>query len=211
MRALILLLGWIHLSMSCSPCSPVSLTESDNCIKIYSRDEWGARPPVQESDRTEDLLPYVFVHHSAMDECDSVESCSQAVRDIQNLHMDGNSWWDIGYSFLIGGDGSVFEGRGWNIQGAHTSGFNSVGYGVCFLGDFTLKQPTQAAIQAYHNLVFCMRDQNKIRPDYKMFGHRQTKPQGGTECPGDTLYPIIQSWPGWEDCTVEDENCLSNS
>ena len=33
------------------------------------------------------------------------------------------------------------------LQGAHTAGFNSVGYGVCFLGDFTLKQPTQVAIQ----------------------------------------------------------------
>jgi hypothetical protein len=33
---------------------------------------------------------------------------------------------DIGYSFLIGGDGNVYEGRGWDRLGAHTEGFNSV-------------------------------------------------------------------------------------
>ena len=33
-------------------------------------------------------------------------------------------WDDIGYSFMIGGDGSVFEGRGWDRVGAHTYGFN---------------------------------------------------------------------------------------
>ena len=31
---------------------------------------------------------------------------------------------DIGYNFLIGGDGIVYEGRGWNKQGAHTKGNN---------------------------------------------------------------------------------------
>jgi len=30
-------------------------------------------------------------------------------------------WMDLGYSFLVGGDGKVYEGRGWNHQGAHTA------------------------------------------------------------------------------------------
>ena len=38
-------------------------------------------------------------------------------------------WSDIGYSFLVGGDGKVYEGRGWNHVGAHTSGYNSEGIG----------------------------------------------------------------------------------
>jgi hypothetical protein len=29
---------------------------------------------------------------------------------------------DIGYSFLIGGDGNVYEGRGWDRVGSHTIG-----------------------------------------------------------------------------------------
>ena len=56
-------------------------------------------------------------------------------------------------SFLIGGDGHVYEGRGWNVQGAHTQGFNTKGYGVCFIGNFMEKNPTQAAVDAFHSLA----------------------------------------------------------
>jgi N-acetylmuramoyl-L-alanine amidase len=38
-------------------------------------------------------------------------------------------WMDLGYSFLVGGDGQVYEGRGWNHSGAHTYGYNSRGVG----------------------------------------------------------------------------------
>ena len=100
-------------------------------------------------------------------------------------------------SFLIGGDGNVYEGRGWNIQGAHTGGFNTEGYGVCFLGNFMDHNPNTAAIAAYHSLVRCMVEEGKIMEEYEMYGHRQTKPPGGTECPGDTLYNTIQGWEGW--------------
>ncbi len=34
----------------------------------------------------------------------------------------------------------------------------------------------------------------KISDAYEMYGHRQA---GQTACPGDTLYPTIQSWPHW--------------
>lgn len=36
---------------------------------------------------------------------------------------------DIGYSFMIGGNGEVFEGRGWDRTGGHTLNYNSIGYG----------------------------------------------------------------------------------
>ena len=55
------------------------------------------------------------MHHSAEKECFDLDSCIAEVRFIQNLHMDKNDWDDIGYSFLIGVDGRVYEGRGWNV------------------------------------------------------------------------------------------------
>lgn len=41
---------------------------------------------------------------------------------MQTYHIESKSWDDIGYNFLVGGDGSVYEGRGWDKQGAHTKG-----------------------------------------------------------------------------------------
>ena len=89
------------------------------------------------------------MHHSALDECFNFDDCAAEVRAIQDLHIDGNSWNDIGYSFLIGGDGNVYEGRGWNVQGAHTQGFNDVGYGIDFMGNFIDHLPPDISMQAY--------------------------------------------------------------
>ena len=83
------------------------------------------------------------------------------------------------------------------MQGAHTGGFNTVGYGLCFLGDFTSHNPSPPALAAYTRLVNCAVETGKIVAEYRMFGHRQTKPEGGTECPGDSLYSTIQTWPHW--------------
>ena len=87
--------------MHCYHSSQLTITYTDAgvrlCPRLVTRSEWGARNPVEESDSLPDLLPMMFVHHSSMEECWDLESCSQAVRDIQDLHIDGNGWWDIGY------------------------------------------------------------------------------------------------------------------
>jgi len=51
--------------------------------------------------------------------------------------MDQKEWADIGYNFLVGEDGNVYEGRGWDKQGAHSKLFNSKSIGICIIGDYT--------------------------------------------------------------------------
>lgn len=78
-----------------------------------------------------------MVHHGGLKNyCHDEESCSAIARDYQNLHIDRNGWEDIGYNFLIGEDGHVYEGRGWDKVGAHAPGYNFQSIGVCFMGDF---------------------------------------------------------------------------
>lgn len=43
------------------------------------------------------------------------------MRLVQKWHIDSRLG-DIAYHFVIGGDGYVFEGRGFDIIGAHTFG-----------------------------------------------------------------------------------------
>ena len=57
------------------------------------------------------------------------------------------------FSFLIGSDGSIYEGRGWNQTGAHIAGFNRCSISVSFLGNFNDHNPTLMAQGAYHRLV----------------------------------------------------------
>jgi len=154
-------------------------------------------------------LPFFFVHHTVSQECDDLTSCSARLRSIQNFHMNGRGWSDIGYSFLVGSDGRIYEGRGFNVAGAHTPPFNSRGYAVSFIGDFSAKSPTPAALRAAQDLILvrwrtplqlliegfkCAKRKSKISSTYEVFGHRQTK---NTACPGNRLYAIIQTWPRW--------------
>ncbi|KAJ8020103.1 Peptidoglycan-recognition protein SC2 [Holothuria leucospilota] len=164
-----------------SGTSPVA-----GCPNIISRAEWGARDPA-DSTYMAPPVDHFVVHHSAGSTCDSVESCSTIVRAIQNYHMDSNGWWDIGYSFLIGGDGNVYEGRGWDVVGAHAgvTEYNSNGIGVCMLGDFTDSMPTQAALNALESFVDCCVSRSKLASDYNVVGHRDVR---NTQCPGDRFY-----------------------
>jgi N-acetylmuramoyl-L-alanine amidase len=51
--------------------------------------------------------------------------------------MNAQRWPDIGYNFLVGEDGNVYEGRGWDAVGAHAVPYNSNSIGICVIGDFT--------------------------------------------------------------------------
>jgi N-acetylmuramoyl-L-alanine amidase len=54
--------------------------------------------------------------------------------------MDTKKWSDIGYNFLVGEDGNVYEGRGWGKKGAHSIPFNSKSIGICIIGNYSSKR-----------------------------------------------------------------------
>lgn len=42
--------------------------------------------------------------------------------------------------FAIGGDGKVYEGRGFNVLGAHSPKYNDISIGICLIGNWEGKQ-----------------------------------------------------------------------
>lgn len=44
------------------------------------------------------------------------------------------------HSFAVGGDGKVYECRGFNVVGAHAPNYNTNGLGIVLLGDFQSKR-----------------------------------------------------------------------
>jgi len=75
-------------------------------------------------------VPHVAIHHTTGLRCTDRSSCVLQVQHWQKYHMDEKRWADIGYNFLVGGNGYVFEGRGWNHTGAHCFGFNRLSIGM---------------------------------------------------------------------------------
>ncbi|BFZ08143.1 hypothetical protein BsWGS_11182 [Bradybaena similaris] len=162
------------------------------CPHIITRAEWGARAPTGVTYLSNQPVQYAFIHHATGNNCHDRASCQALVKSYQNYHMDTHGWADIGYSFVIGGDGSVFEGRGWDKVGAHTQGYNSVGLGFCLTGEFTSVLPPKVQQDAVHNLLACGVSLGKLKSAYTLRGHRD---MGSTECPGTKLYHEIQTWP----------------
>lgn len=108
--------------------------------------------------------------------------------------MESRGWDDIGYNFLVGGDGNAYEGRGWNKQGAHTKGFNDGSICIAFIGTFTKLMPPQRQLNAAQQIISQGIKLKKLTPDYRLYGQRQLAP---TESPGTSLYEIIAKWSHW--------------
>ncbi|GFG39223.1 hypothetical protein Cfor_00124, partial [Coptotermes formosanus] len=135
------------------------------CPKIISRGEWGARPPKGAQIRLPLPVPYAVIHHGGDKAyCSTRSSCAAVVRSYQNYHMNNKRWGDIGYNFVVGEDGNIYEGRGWNVMGAHAPAYNAQSIGICIIGDFTDRLPNQAALRAVRQLIQCGVELKKIQP-----------------------------------------------
>ena len=148
-------------------------------MKIVSRREWGAAPP--KSSPVKAIwgrgVP-LWLHHTA-------GPTTQTPRQIQNFHQSKrpdapDGWNDIGYSYLINEAGTVFEGRGFEVYGAHSKPVNHQP-SVALIGDYRTRVPTDAQ----HRAVYALKDHLGAGP---IKGHRDS---WGTTCPGDAAYRKI--------------------
>nr|XP_042895180.1 peptidoglycan recognition protein 3 isoform X1 [Parasteatoda tepidariorum] len=184
---------WHFFQTDCRNRLPFVCCTKEACPEIVPRAAWGARSA--KSTAMKVPVTHVFIHHTAGATCNSKDTCSKLVRQVQNYHMDTNKWADIGYSFLVGGDGRIYEGRGWKAVGAHTYNFNSKAIGIAFMGNFDEKEPGSAMLNAARSLIDCGVQKRFITANHEIHGHRDAK---CTTCPGTALYKIIQKWPGFK-------------
>lgn len=114
----------------------------------------------------------VVIHHSASPRTTTAEQ-------IKEWHL-ARGWADIGYHFVIEGNGFLRHGRLLPQQGAHASSNNHDSIGVCIVGDNTKPEDTwtPAQLQAADKLFEAL---NVLWPGLRYHGHRDLV---GTECPG---------------------------
>jgi N-acetylmuramoyl-L-alanine amidase len=161
------------------------------CPTIVTRGEWGARAPRSRTNMA-NPVPLAVVHHGASAACTDRAACIRMMQQYQNLHMDTNGWADIGYNFVVGEDGNVYEGRGWTTVGAHCPAYNSASIGICVIGDFTNRNPNAAAQTAVQRLIQCGVQRGSLPTAYGLRGHRDGC---STACPGNTFYNLLRTWP----------------
>ena len=149
---------------------------------IVPRAEWGARP-AKSVHRIPTPTPRLWVHHAADD-----RQGAAAVRAHQVFHQNTRGWADIAYSFLIGNDGTIYEGRGAGVAGGHTAGDNTRSHAICLLGNFDNRAPTP---QSLDSLVWLARHGTDRRWWVPTLGGHRDAPGASTACPGRHLYAAL--------------------
>ncbi len=183
---------------------------------IVSRSAWGAPEtfvPFSECDTYDHIGSYIrpnafAVHHTGPPSPGDVTDLDW-LRLVYNYHVNGQGWGDIGYNYVVGRDGTVYQGR---ARGSPPAGYLAYAYhaasdashryycqsgAVMALGIYQPGETplTEATLDGLSRVLAWLNDQYGIRPwstqtvlerrPYGVCGHRDLN---STECPGDVLY-----------------------
>ncbi|MFA5138264.1 MAG: N-acetylmuramoyl-L-alanine amidase [Elusimicrobiota bacterium] len=149
--------------------------------RVITRAEWGAKP----AKATEPMSPYrITIHHTEGAYPASIEEGKREVRIIQDYHMNGRGWNDIGYQYLMDGLGNLYQGRPEKVLGAHVSGANSGNIGVSVMGNYMERKPNDAQMDSLKSFLPVLARRYGI-PSTKLYAHREL---GSSDCPGDNLF-----------------------
>lgn len=142
-------------------------------LKIISRAEWNARQPKNRQKVSPKTRKGVRIHYSGANK-------KQTVRSIQDYCMDKRGFADIDYNFLVDYLGNVYEGRGWDVVGSHTIGYNVADYGICAIGtNGDITEVQMSAIRELYDMA-CVRSG-------KILIQRVHSDNAKTSCPGARL------------------------
>lgn len=159
-------------------------------LDVYRRAYWGAGSVKTSDINYMSQINRITVHHTTVLPVYRNKSNAEIVKSIFNFHRHNKGWADIGYHYLIGSDGTVYEGRQEKFQGAHAGANNNkYNLGIALIGDFTQQRPSRQQLQTLEMLITEKVRTHNISPD-QIFGHRDLK---STECPGLYLYQELQS------------------
>jgi hypothetical protein len=169
-------------------------TNGPSEIKILSRKEWGAKPPVAEMKRHDPTR--ITIHHTAtLQKPDRL--LKQKMRALQDFSQregklgDGKpkpAWPDVPYHFYIASNGEVAEGRDVSFIGDTNTKYNPSGHVLIVLeGNFEEEQPTVAQVASLGKMIAWLTKRYDVPPE-KIGGHKDF---AETLCPGKNLHKLI--------------------
>ncbi|KAH8319240.1 hypothetical protein KR067_000221, partial [Drosophila pandora] len=162
--------------------------------QIVPRSSWCPVPVSPRLPRLRGPARYIIIHHTVTAPCYNPHQCQAALRQIRDGHLR-RKFRDIGYNFLIGGDGRIYEGLGFGVCGEHAPNYNSQSIGIAFIGNFQVGLPPGQMLQAARTLIQIAVRRRQVVPNYTLLGHCQTK---ATACPGRHLLDELRKWPRWQ-------------
>lgn len=166
--------------------------------KVYYRKDWGGKPPKHNTELLKHPVDLVIISHTSTMSCNTTEKCCLLLKEIQMKHFATPiRTVDIGYNFMIGRDGNIYVGRGWDVQNFH----KRISIGVSFIGDFNFDNITADMIGAAKVLIQQGVELKKISENYSLVGENQTNSKMFIS-PGVNVYKVIKNWPHFYNRTM---------
>lgn len=167
-----------------------------NCGDYVTRKQWYSYSAYVSPQPISPHIRRIIMHETQTDDCFTRDDCGESIRSIQIRHLKA-MWTDIGWNWLIGTDGRVYEGRGWGATGSHSGGYNYISYGIAIVGNFTKYQTSEIPLvvaEGTHDLLQCAVRQGHIRPDYTVHNHRDVT---CVFCPSRPMREYVKIIPHW--------------
>lgn len=138
-------------------------------------DDLPKHPFKKYSKRNLKRIKQVVIHHSA----DNLDHPSKHAR----YHVEDKEWPGIGYAFVVGKKGEIWQTQPLDVISYHARSNNSESLGVMVIGNFMETTPSNKQMVALHKLL---RHLKSINRDWVIKGHRDVVE---TDCPGE-LFPM---------------------
>lgn len=151
--------------------------------------------PSNETTPLTGVLSWVTIHHST----DSPLNSFATAIALQTKHFKDiggtGPGADIGYDFIIDGNGNIYEGRPLGIKGSHVPKFNGGNVGIVMAGDFERpfqETPTADQLASLNSLVDALAARFGINSAWwHQERDKQAKATKATDCPGSRLIPLL--------------------
>lgn len=182
------------LLLLCSCTLPRDVANPPADLKVLSRAEWGANPPVTVMKRH--TLTRITIHHTATPQKPerALKDKLQALQKFsQNPGVLGNgkpklAWPDVPYHYYIAADGEVAEGRDVNFVGDTNTEYDPTGHALVVLeGNFEVEQPTATQLASLRKMIAWLAARFHV-PAEKIRGHKDF---ASTLCPGKNLHDML--------------------
>jgi hypothetical protein len=173
------------------PNAPIKspTTVAGNGYTLVKRSAWTSQG-IKGNNNPMGTVTRITIHHTGEHGNWADISDTEIVKRIDRYHTNEKKWAAIGYHYLVGKDGRIYEGRPVAYQGAHVSTQNENNLGISVIGDFTDRLPTDRQLSALRSFLD---DQRRLYGVGKgrVYGHRDLHP---SLCPGEALYGWVRRY-----------------
>ncbi|XP_034937112.1 peptidoglycan-recognition protein SD-like [Chelonus insularis] len=163
-------------------------------------DDWALDPiPTFQWIRMPSIPQYVVITDTNTQICPYDKYCSFFLNYIINYESLRQPTKSIAAHFYIGGDGRIYEGRGWNFMGGNNFGCddNTSIIEISFIGNFKSSAFPLVQFKAANKLIKYGIKSGKLSKHYKLFGGWQLNNE--FVMTNKSNIELIETWPHWDE------------